>query len=660
MDVIMQRLLRWLELLSKLFFFLKNNLKKYYNKLNRKLKILIVILIDFIVFILSILISLLLLANFNFPEINFQFLIFSLTSITIAFPVFWSCRIYNNIIKYFGLDGLNDLYKATFIYLLINAIVISLSKYTHYSLNFLVFHSVIFVILASSIRIYFKFFFYNYLSVSNFKITMIYGAGLAGRQLAAALQFNENYHVKGFFDDNIEMDRLRIFGYRVFSTKNIKKIIEQNSITDIIIAIPSISSQQLNNILKKLESLKVNIKTLPNLDNIISGNKNLTDIMEINNNDLLSRDFIKPNDRLITKAVKNKAIAITGAGGSIGSEICKQLINYQPKSLILIDISETLLFKIDNELRSILSNLNKKTKIELISLIGSITDYSRINYIFNKFKPNIIYHAAAYKHVPLVESNSIEGVRNNIFGTINLAEVAKKNNVEKFIFVSTDKAVRPTNVMGATKRVCEMYLQALDHKDKNKKKINTKFSIVRFGNVLDSSGSVVPLFKKQIQIGGPIYLTHPDVERYFMTIPEAAQLVIQSSDLALGGEIFILGMGNKVKIYDLAVKMINLSGLSLKDDGNPNGDISIEYIGLRPGEKMYEELLINNQSEPTVHPKIIKGNEKFIKYDSLNKELKLLKGYLLANNVIKMVNQLGKIVDGYIPSKHLFQNRNLD
>ena len=276
-----------------------------------------------------------------------------------------------------------------------------------------------------------------------------------------------------------------------------------------------------------------------------------------------------------------------------------------------------------------------------------------MNDIFNSFKPDTIYHAAAYKHVTLVENNCIEGVNNNIFGTINIANVAKEHNVRNFIFVSTDKAVRPTNIMGATKRVCEMYLQAINNKLKNVERYNTKFSIVRFGNVLGSSGSVIPLFKKQIELGGPITLTHKDVERYFMTIPEAAQLVIQSSNLAKGGEVFVLGMGNRIKIYDLAIKMITLLGLKVKDKDNPNGDIGIEYIGLRPGEKMYEELLINNNSESTIHPKIIKGNEEFISFDILEKEIKILKNYVFDNDIIKVISHLEHIVLGYSASKNI-------
>jgi len=504
--------------------------------------------------------------------------------------------------------------------------------------------------MASSVRILFNYFYSNYTSVANVRTVMVYGAGMAGRQIAGVLQFNSLFLVKGFFDDDSKLQGLRIAGWKIYNPKRIVKIVIDKGITDIIIAIPSLSNLERQKILKSLEKIDVNVKTLPSLNKIISGEMSITEVSEVNITDLLSRDLIDPIDNLLKMAVASKVIVITGAGGSIGSEVCRQLLNHNPKKLILVDISEASLYKIDHELKFLIKN---KKNIKIISIIGSVCNYNRMNDIFNSFKPDTIYHAAAYKHVTLVENNCIEGVNNNIFGTINIANAAKEHNVRNFIFVSTDKAVRPTNIMGATKRVCEMYLQAINNKLKNVERYNTKFSIVRFGNVLGSSGSVIPLFKKQIELGGPITLTHKDVERYFMTIPEAAQLVIQSSNLAKGGEVFVLGMGNRVKIYDLAIKMINLLGLKVKDKDNPNGDIGIEYIGLRPGEKMYEELLINNNSESTIHPKIIKGNEGFINFDILEKEIKILKKYVIDNDIIKVISHLEHIVLGYSASKNI-------
>lgn len=504
--------------------------------------------------------------------------------------------------------------------------------------------------MGSSVRILFNYFYTNYTNVGNGRTVMVYGAGMAGRQIAAALQFNNLFLVKGFFDDNPKLQGLRMAGWKIYNPNRIEKIVKDKGITDIIIAIPSLSNLERQRILKSLEKIDVNVKTLPNINKILSGEMRVTDLLEINITDLLSRDMIDPMDNLLKMAVASKVIVITGAGGSIGSEVCRQLLNYNPRKLILVDISEASLYKIDYELKHLLEN---KKNIEIISIIGSVCDYDRMTDVFNSFKPDTIYHAAAYKHVTLVESNCAEGVNNNIFGTINIANVAKEHNVKKFIFVSTDKAVRPTNIMGATKRVSEMYLQAINKKLNNINRYNTKFSIVRFGNVLGSSGSVIPLFKKQIELGGPITLTHKDVERYFMTIPEAAQLVIQSSNIAKGGEVFVLGMGNRIKIYDLAIKMINLLGLRVKDKNNPNGDISIEYIGLRPGEKMYEELLINNNSKPTIHPKIIEGNEDFMNFDMLEKEIKILKNHVTNNDIAKVINQLEQIVLGYNASKNI-------
>ena len=627
----------------------ENKIKLYFNQLNRHTKIVIAILIDSFCFLFSVWISLSLFSS-ELQKINYLFLHISSILFLIAIPVFWTSRLYKHIFRYLSLNGLYELFKAVFIYSIIILIIILFLDKKLFSINFFIMHSLLFIIMASSVRILFNYFHSNYTSIANVRTVMVYGAGMAGRQIAAALQFNNLFLVKGFFDDDSKLQGLRIAGLKIYNPKRIEKIIIDKGITDIIIAIPSLSNLERQKILKSLEKFDVNVKTLPSLNKIISGEMSITDLLEINITDLLSRDMIDPIDNLLKMAVASKVIVITGAGGSIGSEVCRQLLNYNPRKLILLDISESSLYKIDYELKHLLEN---KKNIEIISIIGSVCDYDRMSDVFNSFKPDTIYHAAAYKHVTLVENNCIEGVNNNIFGTINIANVAKEHNVRNFIFVSTDKAVRPTNIMGATKRVCEMYLQAINNKLKNVERYNTKFSIVRFGNVLGSSGSVIPLFKKQIELGGPITLTHKDVERYFMTIPEAAQLVIQSSNLAKGGEVFVLGMGNRVKIYDLAIKMINLLGLKVKDKDNPNGDIGIEYIGLRPGEKMYEELLINNNSQPTIHPKIIKGNEEFISFDILEKEIKILKKYVIDNNIIKVISHLEHIVLGYSASKNI-------
>ena len=501
---------------------------------------------------------------------------------------------------------------------------------------------------------YFKLFFYTDLSIPNLKNVMIFGAGVAGRQVLGALQLNNDFIVKGFFDDDIELQGLKISGKKVYDPKKMKNILKKEAINEIIIAIPSLSTMQLSAILKRLKSANIIVKKVPNINKIISGEMSVTDISELNIEDLLTRDLIKPNTNLLETTVNAEVIAITGAGGSIGSEICRQLLNYSPKKLILIDNSEASLYKIDSELKLLIKSLKIKQKVEIIAILGSVISYKRMDDILKKFKPNIIYHAAAYKHVPLVESNCIEGIYNNIFGTVNLANIAKENNVKKFVFVSTDKAVRPSNIMGATKRTCELYLQAINDNLKKSKKHKTQFSIVRFGNVIGSSGSVIPLFQKQIKLGGPISITHKDVERYLMSIPEAAQLVIQSTNLGKGGEVFILGMGNRVKIYDLAIKIIELSGLTVKDENTPNGDIAIEFVGLRPGEKMIEELLIDNDFKPTIHPKIIKGNEIFTDYKILVKKIRDLETFTEDNDVEKVIKQLENIVDGYKPSNGIF------
>ena len=636
-------------MLFKQKFFFEKKLKQYFDQLNRRAKVVTAILIDSFCFIFSVWLSLSLFSN-ELHVINYLFFHILFIMCLVAIPVFWMSRLYSHIFRYFSLDGLYELFKAVFIYSIIILIIILFSDKKLFTLSFFIMHSLLFIIMGSSVRILFNNFYSNYTSIANLRTVMVYGAGTAGRQIAAALKFNNLFSVIGFFDDDSKLQGLRIAGWKIYNPKRIKKIVIDKGITDIIIAIPSLSNLERQIILKSIEKIDVNVKTLPNLNKIISGEMSVTDLLEINITDLLSRDMIDPIDNLLKMAVSSKVVVVTGAGGSIGSEVCRQLLNCNPRKLILVDISEASLYKIDYELKYLLEN---KKNIQIISIIGSVCDYDRMSDVFNSFKPDTIYHAAAYKHVTLVESNCMEGVNNNIFGTINIANVAKEHNVKKFIFVSTDKAVRPTNIMGATKRVSEMYLQAINKKLNNIERSNTKFSIVRFGNVLGSSGSVIPLFKKQIELGGPITLTHKDVERYFMTIPEAAQLVIQSSNIAKGGEVFVLGMGNRIKIYDLAIKMINLLGLRVKDKDNPNGDISIEYIGLRPGEKMYEELLINNNSKPTIHPKIIEGKEDFMNFDMLEKEIKILKNHIINNDITSIINHLEHIVLGYNASKNI-------
>lgn len=443
---------------------------------------------------------------------------------------------------------------------------------------------------------------------------IIYGAGSSGRQLLTALNQASNYLVVGFVDDNKNLHRTVMHGITVYNPKSLDKLIESRNVKKILLAMPSASQTQRKKIINRISKYKCEILTVPGMEDIVSGKAHLTSLNQISISDLLGRDIVKPIDALLNQDIKNKVVMVTGAGGSIGSELCRQIVKQQPKKLVLFELSEFSLYQIHQEL---LQNENVRTdKIELVPLLGSVQRKHRLDIIMRSFQVETVYHAAAYKHVPLVEYNVVEGIRNNIFGTLSCAQAAIEAKVSTFVLISTDKAVRPTNIMGTTKRMAELVLQALASKQNT-----TRFCMVRFGNVLGSSGSVVPLFNKQIREGGPITLTHRKITRFFMTIPEAASLVIQAGAMGKGGDVFVLDMGDPVKIYDLAVKMVHLSGLTVRNEKNPDGDIEIKVTGLRPGEKLYEELLIGENVHGTTHPRIMTATEIMIEWDKLSEIL---------------------------------------
>lgn len=490
-------------------------------------------------------------------------------------------------------------------------------------------------------------------------IALIYGTGLEGRQLAAGLAFNKDIFIKGFIDDSKLLHGRTISGLEIFHINNLKLIIYQLGITDILLAIPAADAEYRKSVISSLSGYGVRVRTIPKFLDLTSGQVGLSDINELDLNDLLGRIPIPPNIGLLESNVTDKTVLVTGAGGSIGGELCRQIIKLHPRALILIDVSEYSLYLIYEELKRCIAtnkNLNfssgslEVNQIKLVPYLASVVDRNRLLGILKGHNPDTIFHAAAYKHVPLVEQNIVEGIRNNTFGTLNVAQVAYECGVPNFILISTDKAVRPTNVMGASKRIAELILQAMNQSARNENRL-TKFSMVRFGNVLGSSGSVAPLFSLQIKSGGPITLTHPDVTRYFMTIPEAAELVIQASSMASGGDVYVLDMGQPVRIYDLAVKMIFLSGLMLKNESNPEGDIEIKVTGLRPGEKLYEELLIGNDPQLTQHPKIMKAHEEFLSWEELKIQLDHLSHAMLTGDVKSIQVMLQKIVPGYQPDK---------
>jgi FlaA1/EpsC-like NDP-sugar epimerase len=472
---------------------------------------------------------------------------------------------------------------------------------------------------------------------------LIYGAGSAGRQLSAALASSGEMQVIGFVDDDRTLQGSVLNGKTIYPADNLISLVTRLGITDILLALPSTSRKRRSEILATVSRASVVVRTLPGLMDLAQGRVTINDLRELDIEDMLGRDAVAPNPILLGKNITGKTVLVTGAGGSIGSELCRQILFLRPKTLLLVEMSEFALYIIDAELRMKIAN-DPSLDTRILPLLASVQDERRINSIMATWHPNTVYHAAAYKHVPLVEHNPAEGLRNNVFGTLTTAQAAEAHGVQDFVLISTDKAVRPTNVMGTSKRLAEMALQALAEKGGT-----TRFSMVRFGNVLGSSGSVVPLFRKQIKAGGPITITHEEITRYFMTIPEAAQLVIQAGAMAIGGEVFVLDMGDPVKIIDLARRMIEFSGLSVRDANTPDGDIEIEVIGLRPGEKLYEELLIGESPVITNHPRIMKAHEAFLTWPNLEREFDVLASGMDKGDVHFVRTKLTQIVNEFTP-----------
>lgn len=470
----------------------------------------------------------------------------------------------------------------------------------------------------------------------------IYGAGKAGAQLASALRAGGEHHCVAFLDDNKNRHGSTIAGVKVYDPAEIDALVPRLGINQILLALPSASKTRQKQILNQLEHLKLKIKVTPSIQSLVNGELRVQDVRDVEIEDLLGRDPVTPDARLLSICITGKNVMVTGAGGSIGSELCRQILRQKPAKLILLEMSEYALYAMEQELQSLRAQL--KLDIEILPFLGSVLDEIRLDKIFSTCAVETLYHAAAYKHVPLVEHNPIEGIRNNVFGTLSVAQAAVRNQVANFVLISTDKAVRPTNVMGTTKRMAELILQAFSRTQRT-----TRFCMVRFGNVLGSSGSVVPLFRKQIMAGGPITLTHPEITRYFMTIPEAAQLVLQAGAMGEGGDVFVLDMGEPVRIIDLARRMVHLSGLEVKCEQTPDGTIEIQHVGLRPGEKLYEELLIGDNVEGTTHPLIMRAQENEISWQQLQVNLQELEQACRAFDYAQIRALLQKTVAEYQP-----------
>ncbi|GAM73821.1 UDP-N-acetylglucosamine 4,6-dehydratase [Vibrio ishigakensis] len=452
----------------------------------------------------------------------------------------------------------------------------------------------------------------DYVSNINKGRVLIYGAGSAGRQLASALKTSEENRVCGFIDDEKALQGSVIQGLPVYSFDKAQAVIDQDRIQRVLLALPRVSRAQRKKIIDTLLPLTVEVLSVPTIEEMLKDDQEIQSVREVPVEDLLGRDPVPPRKDLLVQDIEGKAVMVTGAGGSIGSEICRQVLKNNPKTLVLFELTELALYSIDKELQEYVTK--NDLPVRIVPLLGSVQRVNRLEKTMRAFGVQTIYHAAAYKHVPMVEFNVVEGVRNNVFGTYYTAKAAMQSGVETFVLISTDKAVRPTNVMGASKRMAELAIQAMAKKCINEN-LSTRFSMVRFGNVLGSSGSVIPLFKKQIVEGGPITITHKDITRYFMTIPEASQLVIQAGAMAEGGDVFVLDMGEPVKIVDLAENLIRLSGLVPKTEQDPYGDVEITFTGLRPGEKLYEELLVGEEELDTEHSQIKRANEVYLPYE---------------------------------------------
>ncbi len=503
------------------------------------------------------------------------------------------------------------------------------------------------------------------------KKVVIYGAGSAGIQLASALSVGSEYRPIAFIDDDKRLKNHQINGFRVHPFTHLGRLIEKRKVTDVLLAIPSASRSRRNKIVSMLEPYAVHVHTLPSIDELAQGKVKLDDLREVEIEDLLGRDPVNPDPELLHANIKNKKVLVTGAGGSIGSELCRQIIHLEPDCIILFERSEYALYAIEKELKTLVKNIaagaasgitsgvkaegnaKVRSKVIILPILGSVCDQNRMERVCNAYGVQTIYHAAAYKHVPLVESNPAEAISNNVFGTLHAAQAAIKAGVETFVLISTDKAVRPTNTMGATKRFAELILQGLAQEVIDNKHSGTRFCMVRFGNVLDSSGSVVPLFREQIANGGPVTVTHAKIIRYFMTIPEAAQLVIQAGAMGRadggGGDVFVLDMGEPVKIFELAKTLIHLSGLEIKNEDHPHGDIEIQFTGLRPGEKLYEELLIGDNVTSTEHSLIMRAEEEVLDWNKMQQFLNKFEDALRVCDQDKIRALLLEAVRGYKP-----------
>ena len=625
-----------------------NKIKLYFLDLPRFSKLIIYLVVDSFLCFLTVWFSFYLRLG-ELSRLESSIILPSLLSIIFASPVFYFSGLYRTIFRYSGWAAMLTVSKSIIIYGVLFSTFITLISFRDVPRTIGIIQPLLLFFSVGGSRALIRYWigdlYRNRIKKSHLPRAAIYGAGNAGRELISALENSNEFFVSCFLDDDKDKQGRVLAGKKIYSPRSLDYLVKNENISFLLLALPRINYSQRIKIIKNVSRFNLSVRTLPNLAEIAKGNPSYN-LMELEIDELLGREKVDPDNILLQKNIIKQTVLVTGAGGSIGSQLCKEILRIKPKRLLILDSNEYSLYKLQNELNI----LNNSEEIEIIPIICSIQDEKNINLIFKTWLPETVYHAAAYKHVPIVEYNIAEGLKNNVYGTLNLARASLKTKVKNFVFISTDKAVRPTNIMGASKRMGELCLQALYANQKEK---DTKFSMVRFGNVLDSSGSVIPRFRKQIKERIPITLTHPEISRYFMTIEEAAELVIQAGAMSEGGDVFLLDMGEPVKIYDLAIKMIQFSGLQLKDEYNPYGDIEIEITGLRPGEKLYEELLIEENSLPTNHPKIFKAQDNFINWSELKIDIQSLENYIYNNDVKNILSILESLVDGYSPPKEI-------
>ncbi|WP_432472055.1 polysaccharide biosynthesis protein [Amphritea sp. HPY] len=571
----------------------------------------------------------------------------------IAIPIFIKLGLYRAIIRYIGHRALWTVVKAVSLSLLIWAVctyLLGLEQSTPRSVIFIFWFIAVFVI-GSSRMIARWIILYQFPGGTNkakchSDRVIVYGAGTAGRQIATALSHSKEFSAIAYVDDDEQLEGLDVNGIRIFRSSEIRNLIERFDVESVLLALPSASRQRRKSIVDSLSHMRVRVLTLPVLSDIAGGKISVNDVREVDIADLLGREEVQPDQKLLDACIANQHVMVTGAGGSIGSELCRQILKQKPLTVVLYEQSEFALYTIERELNQL-----ELLGITVIPILGSVLDYAHLAKVMAHYQIDTVYHAAAYKHVPLVESNVIAGVRNNLFGTWNTAEASIACGVKNFVLISTDKAVRPTNVMGASKRFAELVLQGLSQRESGINGI--RFAMVRFGNVLGSSGSVIPLFRQQIQAGGPVTVTHREMTRYFMTIPEAASLVIQAGSMGASGDVFVLNMGEPVKIQSLAKKMVNLTGLSVRDAQYPDGDIEIIYSGLRDGEKLYEELLIGDDVQETDHPMVMRAEEVMLLWCELEPTLQQMSAALDRYDYERVRSLLLNTVNGYNPQHEI-------